>query len=242
MIGRNSWGLVRLTPSRPGMRPNPRGTPGPGRIPPQKLFAVRLTPLRIPIAAQSHPFPSPWPVDAREQIIEGDVVGKIPAAPSCARGGDASARLRGWRRRRSGWGRKDGVMSTTTPPSGGDDAQQVDQQVHGSLPYSDHWWPRRRIPARRRAGRQQRRCGLLSWPSSRRWVTHHSLHFTSSLSYVLEFLMHMARSRIQLLISGSCSWFIPSGFLAVRGYGFHKDIYSELSDCVSRDQAQQTVA
>jgi hypothetical protein len=102
------------------MRPNPRGTPGPGRIPPQIFFVVRLRPPRIPIPAQSHPFPSPWPVDAREQIIEGDAVGKIPAAPSCARGGgDARARLGGGGGGAGEEGRTKTTASTTTPPSGG---------------------------------------------------------------------------------------------------------------------------
>jgi hypothetical protein len=103
------------------MRPNPWGTPGPGKIPPKKISVVRLTLPRNPIPAQSHPFPSLWPVDVRGQNIELELWEKTPA----------STRVRGGRRRARGGGdaraaaervrrwRTEGRLRTATPPSAG---------------------------------------------------------------------------------------------------------------------------
>jgi hypothetical protein len=79
-------GLVRSSPFRPRMRPNTQGTPGPRKIPLKKISVVRLTPPRNPIPAQSHPFPSLWPMDVRGKNIELELWEKTPAS-TLARGG-----------------------------------------------------------------------------------------------------------------------------------------------------------
>jgi hypothetical protein len=77
--GHDPLGLVGLSLSRSGMRPAQptRDTPAWEKFHPNFFF--QLTPPRNPISAQSHPFPSLWPVDAWDQIIELEVWEKTTA-------------------------------------------------------------------------------------------------------------------------------------------------------------------
>jgi hypothetical protein len=114
-------GLVQLPPSRPGMRSNPRGTPGLGSIQPPKKNGRSFNPLP---RSNTGPHPPSLHTSARKENISSWVVELTPQAASSRgerqqRGWAAEA---GWIMRRGMDGRclrrplPTATFPTTTPP------------------------------------------------------------------------------------------------------------------------------